>query len=148
MIHFFGDEGVAVPPIRRAIVRTWLRELAATHKRRIGTLSYLFCNDEQILVANRDYLQHDYYTDIITFDTSEGEVISGDMLISLDTVKSNAEGLGIDEAEELHRVMAHGVLHLCGYGDKTEAEANRMRSLEDAALEGLYRLLADKPLLK
>lgn len=148
MINFYAEEGVAEPRLRRDIVRAWLNSVATQHGRRVGTLSYMFCNDEQILKANRDFLQHDYYTDIITFDSSEGERIAGDLLISLDTVRSNADGLGISYEEELHRVMVHGVLHLCGYGDKSEDEALRMRQLEDEALSLLYPLLDGKPLMK
>ena len=100
----------------------------------MGDVAYVFCNDEKILEVNRQYLQHDYYTDIITFDYSAGDVISGDLFISLDTVRTNAEGLGVDYADELHRVIIHGILHLCGVNDKGPGEREIMEAEEDKAL--------------
>ncbi|KGN72202.1 rRNA maturation RNase YbeY [Porphyromonas sp. COT-239 OH1446] len=137
MIHFYTDEAVPMPRLRRRIVRFWLEEVARSYGREVGELSYQFCNDERILEVNREFLQHDYYTDIITFDDSHGSVVSGDLLISLDTVRSNAQMLGVPYAEELHRVLVHGLLHLCGLGDKTKTEAQIMRQAEDKALEVL-----------
>lgn len=148
MVQFFSDENVEAPRLHKAIVKDWLRQVAEQHQRSIGSLCYQFCDDERILEANRQFLNHDYYTDIITFDESRGNRIAGDMLISLDTVASNAQVVGVSFAEELHRVLVHGVLHLCGYGDKTEEEQQRMRLLEDEALTLLKALLGDKPLLK
>ncbi|MDY3090727.1 MAG: rRNA maturation RNase YbeY [Porphyromonas sp.] len=148
MIDFYCDEGLAEPQIYKSIVRSWLTQVAERHGRRVGSLCYQFCGDERILEVNREFLQHDYYTDIITFDESRGERIAGDMLISLDTVKTNAELIGVSYAEELHRVLVHGVLHLCGYGDKTELEEQRMRQMEDEALELLRDLLGTRSLLK
>lgn len=148
MIDFYCDEGLAEPQIYKSIVRSWLTQVAERHGRRVGSLCYQFCGDERILEVNREFLQHDYYTDIITFDESRGERIAGDMLISLDTVKTNAELIGVSYAEELHRVLVHGVLHLCGYGDKTELEEQRMRQLEDEALALLRDLLGTRSLLK
>lgn len=148
MVQFFSDESVEAPRLHKTIVKDWLRQVAERHQRSIGSLCYQFCDDERILEANRQFLNHDYYTDIITFDESRGNRIAGDMLISLDTVASNAQVVGVSFAEELHRVLVHGVLHLCGYGDKTEEEERRMRLLEDEALTLLKALLGDKPLLK
>lgn len=148
MIEFYSDEQVAAPRLHKTIVKAWLTKVAEKHNRTIGSLCYQFCDDERILEANRQFLDHDYYTDIITFDESRGNRIAGDMLISLDTVASNAESVGVSFAEELHRVLVHGVLHLCGYGDKTEEEEQRMRRLEDEALTLLMELLGDKALLK
>lgn len=148
MVQFFSDESVEAPRLHKAIVKDWLRQVAERHQRSIGSLCYQFCDDERILEANRQFLNHDYYTDIITFDESRGNRIAGDMLISLDTVASNAQVVGVSFAEELHRVLVHGVLHLCGYGDKTEEEERRMRLLEDEALTLLKTLLGDKTLLK
>lgn len=147
MIEFMS-QGVAEPKIHKAIVRAWITAVADLHGKSVGNLCYMFCDDEHILEANRQFLQHDYYTDIITFDESQGKRISGDMLISLDTVRTNAEGLGISFPEELHRVMIHGVLHLSGYGDKSEEDEKRMRQLEDEALAILKKLLGNKALLK
>lgn len=148
MISFYTQDSVQEPRLRKSALRAWLKAVAQEHGKRIGNLCYLFCDDAYILEANRQYLGHDYYTDIITFDTSEGDRISGDLLISLDTVETNAELVGVSYAEELHRVIIHGVLHLCGYGDKTPEEEQRMRQLEDDALETLKQLLVNKSLLK
>lgn len=148
MIEFFFDEGLDSVPLRKDLIRSWIKDVAHTHGKRLGNLCYQFCDDPHILEANRQFLNHDYFTDIITFDNSDGERIAGDMLISLDTVASNAEGLGITFAEELHRVVIHGILHLCGFGDKSEEEESKMRELENQALSMLKNMLGDKPLLK
>lgn len=148
MIEFYSDEDVAMPAIRKGELRRWLGAIAKQYGKRIGDLCYQFCGDERILSVNREFLDHDYYTDIITFDETSGDRLSGDMIISLDTVASNAEGMGISFAEELHRVMVHGLLHLAGLGDKTESEAEAMRQAEDRALLYLRTQLGDTPLLK
>lgn len=142
-IAYYTDEDVEAPRLRERILRNWIREVAALYNRRVGELCYQFCGDERILQTNQDFLDHDYYTDIITFDESEGDVISGDMLISLETVRSNAELLGNEYAEELHRVIIHGVLHLCGLKDKTPADEANMRAAEDQALRLLHELLGE-----
>ena len=105
----------------------------------MGDVAYIFCDDEKILEVNRQYLQHDYYTDIITFDYTEANRIGGDLFISVDTVRTNAEGLGKDYSDELHRVIIHGILHLCGINDKGPGERQVMEAAEDRALA----LLAD-----
>ena len=97
-------------------------------------MGYLFCDDEHILEVNREYLGHDYYTDIITFDYCEDDTLNGDLVISLDTVRTNAEMLGKDYDEELHRVIIHGILHLCGQNDKGPGEREQMEAAEDRAL--------------
>ena len=131
----FDVEGVKMPAIKQKEVKDWVKQVAGKFDRKVGGLAYLFCSDDKILEVNKEYLQHDYYTDIITFDYSEGNSISGDMFISLDTVKSNAEKYGVNYDEELLRVMIHGVLHLCGINDKTEEEEKTMRAEEDEALQ-------------
>lgn len=141
MIAFYTDEGLKPPALRKTILKQWLTALARSYDRRVGELCYQFCDDERILEVNRQFLEHDYYTDIITFDECQGDILNGDMLISLDTVRSNAEGLGVSFAEELHRVLAHGLLHLAGLGDKTETEANAMRLAEEQALALLRTFL-------
>ena len=143
LIAYYTDEDVEAPRLRERILRNWIREVAALYNRRVGELCYQFCGDERILQTNQDFLDHDYYTDIITFDESEGDVISGDMLISLETVWSNAELLGNEYAEEFHRVIIHGVLHLCGLKDKTPADEANMRAAEDQALRLLHELLGE-----
>ena len=125
---------VPMPDFSHRKISAWVKAVAAAHGRRIGEVAYVFCNDEKILEVNRQYLQHDYYTDIITFDYSVGEVISGDLFISLDTVRSNAAGLGVDYTDELHRVVIHGILHLCGINDKGTGEREIMEAEEDKAL--------------
>ena len=97
-----------------------------------------FCNDEKILEINRQYLDHDFYTDIISFDYSEGDIISGDIFISLDTVRTNSQKYNTDYQEELHRVIIHGVLHLCGLDDELDEDAISMREAENSALKQLY----------
>ena len=125
---------VPMPDFSHRKISAWVKAVAAAHGRRVGEVAYVFCNDEKILEVNRQYLQHDYYTDIITFDYSVGEVISGDLFISLDTVRSNAAGLGVDYTDELHRVVIHGILHLCGINDKGPGEREIMEVEEDKAL--------------
>lgn len=130
----FDTEGVDMPSIKEKDVKEWIGKVASNHNRKLGDLAYIFCSDEKILQVNNEYLQHDYYTDIITFDYSENSTISGDMFISLDTVKTNSEQFGTNYDEELLRVVIHGILHLCGFGDKTEEEEHKMRALENEAL--------------
>lgn len=131
----FEAQGVEMPEIDLRKVSTWIEEVAASHSRRVGNLNYLFVNDEEILVANRQFVDHDYYTDIITFDYSRGERISGDIMISLDTVASNAEKFEVPYFRELLRVIIHGVLHLVGINDKGPGEREIMEAAEDKALE-------------
>ena len=133
MISYYS-ENVKVPNIRRRDVSAWIKKVAALHGKKVGNIAYIFCDDEKILEVNRQYLQHDYYTDIITFDDSEGDVISGDIFISLDTVRSNAEKEGVDFTDELHRILVHGVLHLTGQADKTPETKAVMTRKEEHAL--------------
>lgn len=129
-------KGVQFPEvIEKEVVELWLPRVAAEHERQIGTLTYILTDDEGILGVNREFLQHDYYTDIITFDYSKRKMVSGDIYISLDTVASNAEQFGQNPVRELHRVLAHGLLHLCGINDKGPGEREIMEQHEDRALE-------------
>ena len=127
-------QNVEMPPINIDKVKEWIEAVARNHDKNVGTLTYKFCDDEYILATNMQFLQHDYYTDIITFDYSNRHRISGDMVISLDTVKSNAEQLGVDYDGELLRVIIHGVLHLCGINDKGPGEREIMERHENEAL--------------
>ena len=111
-----------------------MRAVAASYGKRVGDIAYVFCNDDKILEVNRQYLQHDYYTDIITFDYCEGDMLSGDLFISLDTVRTNAEQFGKTYDDELHRVIIHGILHLVGINDKGPGEREIMEAAEDKAL--------------
>ena len=123
-----------MPKIKKREVTAWIKSVAAAHGRRVGEIGYMFVDDAKILEVNREYLGHDYYTDIITFDYDEGDVISGDLVISLDTVRSNAELFGKEYDEELHRVIIHGILHLCGINDKGPGEREIMEAEENRAL--------------
>lgn len=130
----YNAEGVKMPKFKKREVTKWIRAVALSYGRKVGDVGYLFCDDEKILEVNREYLQHDYYTDIITFDYDEGDVINGDLVISLDTVRSNAEQFGKDYEEELFRVIIHGILHLCGINDKGPGEREIMEAAENKAL--------------
>ena len=130
----YNCEGVKMPNIKKREVTAWIKDVAATYGRKVGEIGYLFVNDEKILEVNREYLGHDYYTDIITFDYDEGDRINGDLVISLDTVETNARQFGKSYDEELHRVIIHGILHLCGINDKGPGEREVMEAAEDKAL--------------
>lgn len=130
----YGADGVRMPAIKKRETTAWIKAVAAAHGRRVGEIGYMFVSDERILEVNNEYLGHDYYTDIITFDYDEGDVISGDIVISLDTVRSNAELFGKEYDEELHRVIIHGILHLCGINDKGPGEREVMEAEENRAL--------------
>ena len=130
----YSTENVKMPPLRKRDTSAWIRRVAATYGKKVGEVGYLFCDDEHILQVNREYLQHDYYTDIITFDYCEGNVLNGDLVISLDTVRSNAELFHKSYDEELHRVVIHGILHLCGQNDKGPGEREQMEAAENRAL--------------
>ena len=132
----YYTENVNLPKkFKRRQATQWIKNIIRNHAKQLGAIVYLFCDDEKILEINRQYLQSDYYTDIITFDYTEGTVLTGDIYISMDTVKSNSEKYKTDFLEELHRVIIHGVLHLCGIKDKTEDEQMQMTQEEDKALE-------------
>ena len=125
---------VKMPDLPHRATTAWVRAVAAAYGKRVGEVAYVFCNDEKILEVNRQFLQHDYFTDIITFDYTEGNTISGDLFISLDTVRTNAEQFAKPYDEELHRVIIHGILHLCGINDKGPGEREIMEAAEDKAL--------------
>ena len=130
----YQSENIKMPALQRRLVTAWLKKLAESYGKQVGEIAYIFCDDEKILEVNRQFLQHDYYTDIITFDYDEGDVISGDIFISLDTVRSNSEQFHTDYEQEFYRVMAHGVLHLCGINDKGPGEGAIMEEAENNAL--------------
>lgn len=140
----FRAREVDIPQLNYPLLVRWIGEVVKAHGFEAGRLSYLFCNDETILATNREFLQHDYYTDIITFDYSTPRRVSGDMVISLDTVATNAAGLGADYHRELLRVIIHGVLHLCGINDKGPGEREIMESHEDAALRLLDNIRRER----
>lgn len=130
----YNTDGVKMPSIKKRENTAWVKAVAASYGKRVGEIAYIFVDDEKILEVNRQYLGHDYYTDIITFDYCEGDEISGDLFISLDTVRTNAEQVGATYEEELHRVIIHGILHLCGINDKGPGEREIMEAAEDKAL--------------
>ncbi len=131
MIRFFNEDTDYKLP-RKQNTRQWLKQQAQAEGETAGDLNYIFCSDEHLLQVNREFLQHDYYTDIITFDTSETDAkTDGDIFISVDRVLDNATQHGTAPDQEMRRVMAHGLLHLCGYGDKTDDEVALMRAKED-----------------
>ena len=123
-----------MPKIRKRDTSAWIKAVAATYGRKVGDVGYMFVSDEKILEVNREYLGHDYYTDVITFDYDEDDIVSGDVVISLDTVRSNAELFGKEYDDELHRVIIHGILHLCGINDKGPGESEIMEAAENKAL--------------
>ena len=130
----YQTDGTRMPDIKKRPTTAWIRAVAATYGKKVGDVNYIFCDDERILEVNREYLQHDYYTDIITFDYTEDDTISGDLFISLDTVRSNSEQVGATYEQELHRVIIHGILHLCGIDDKGPGEREIMEAAENKAL--------------
>lgn len=130
----YQTDGVKMPPITRKEITAWVKAVAGSYGKKTGEIAYIFCSDAKILEVNRNYLQHDYYTDIITFDYTEGNKISGDLFISLDTVAANARQFNSTYTEELHRVIIHGILHLCGIDDKGPGEREKMEAAENNAL--------------
>ena len=136
----YNAEGVALPSLDRSQLTQWIESVAAVYGRQVGEVNYIFVSDERILEINRQFLHHDYYTDHIGFDYSAATVLSGDLFLSLDTIRTNADAFSVPYEEELHRVIIHGILHLCGFCDKTEDEQQRMRAAEDSALAMLLRM--------
>lgn len=134
----FTTQKVEKPIFDETKICAWIEKVASSFGKRVGALTYIFCNDERILEVNREFLRHDYYTDIITFDYSNRRRISGDMFISLDTVRSNAKLFCREYEEELMRVIIHGVLHLCGVNDKGEGEREIMERHENESLALLF----------
>ena len=131
MIRFFKED-TSFELSEKQRVKVWIKSIATQEGKQMGELSYIFCSDEYLLQVNREYLDHDYYTDIITFDNAEEEgVIEGDIFVSIDRVRDNATTLQVPFETELRRVLAHGVLHLCGYKDKTPIDEQLMRAKEN-----------------
>ena len=130
----YNAEDVKLPTIKKRETTRWIKKVAATYGRKVGEIGYMFVNDEKILEVNNEYLGHDYYTDVITFDYCEGDILNGDIVISLDTVRTNAEKFGKTYEEELYRVIIHGILHLCGINDKGPGEREILEENENKAL--------------
>ena len=140
----YNVEGVKMPKIKKRETTAWIRAVAKSYGRRVGEVGYMFVNDDKILEVNREYLGHDYYTDVITFDDDEDDVVSGDVVISLDTVASNAHLFNKTYEDELYRVIIHGILHLCGINDKGPGEREQMEAAENKALALRQQLLEQK----
>jgi rRNA maturation RNase YbeY len=136
----FLSEDIEFPSINTALLKKWITKIIKDHDFNVGSISVIFCSDEYILKTNREFLDHDYYTDIITFDYCENRNISGDLLISLETVASNSKEFKTDFIDELYRVIIHGILHLLGYDDKTPELLSIIRKEEDKALAVLAGL--------
>lgn len=130
----YQNEDVKLPLLKKRKTSEWIKSVASSYSKKVGDIAFIFCSDEKILEVNNQYLQHDYYTDIITFDYSEEDLISGDIFISLDTVKSNSEQFKTNYNDELHRIIIHGILHLCGINDKGPGEREHMTQCENKAL--------------
>lgn len=131
----YNADGVKMPKIKRKDTTAWIKAVAQIYGKKVGEVGYMFVNDEKILEINNEYLGHDYYTDVITFDYDEDDVVNGDIVISLDTVRTNAELFDKAYEDELYRVIIHGILHLCGLNDKGPGEREIMEKAENKALE-------------
>lgn len=133
----FHTEDIEMPELDERKVGKWIRAVAADYGFAVGNINYIFCSDERELAVNREFLRHDYYTDVITFDYSTAQTLNGDIFISLDTVRSNAKMVGTSFDQELMRILIHGVLHLTGQGDKTPETKAEMTAKEEKALKKL-----------
>lgn len=130
MIDFIFEQ-IDVFELNNNLIINWLSDVCVSEKKVCGPISIIFCSDDYLLEVNKEYLDHDYYTDIITFDYTINNEVSGDLFISIDRVKENSTTFDVTFQKELYRVLVHGVLHLCGYGDKSVSEEKIMRSKED-----------------
>lgn len=138
----FHSEGVKAKTPSKRLLKAWIKEFVANHSKKVGELAFVFCDDEKILEVNRNFLQHDYYTDIITFDYCEGDIVSGDIYISVERVQENAVIHEVDYNTELLRVLAHGVLHLIGFQDKEVKSQKEMRKNEDLCISVFFSKFA------
>jgi rRNA maturation RNase YbeY len=142
MILFTNDDSVSFNLKNKRFIKSWIKDIIQQNKKELGDINYIFCSDEKILEINKEFLKHDYYTDIISFDYCEVNKINGDIFISIDTVKSNSIKYKTEFIEELHRVIIHGVLHFLGFKDKTKTDAEKMREAENKALIRLNKILS------
>ena len=139
MINYFNED-TKIPKFQRRLYSNWIKSIVNKYGYKLGEINYIFCSDKYILEINRQYLNHDYFTDIITFNYNNDKLISSDIYISIDTVAKNAEYYHVNFEIELNRVMIHGILHLLGFDDKSEDEKIVMRKKEDEALDFLSSL--------
>jgi rRNA maturation RNase YbeY len=140
-ISFYNDGVRAKTPSKR-LLKAWIKEFVSNHGKKVGELAFVFCSDDKILEVNQGFLQHDYYTDIITFDYCEGEIISGDIFISVERVLENATLHQVNYTTELLRVLSHGVLHLIGFQDKEEKNKVEMTRNEDLCMSLFFTKFA------
>jgi probable rRNA maturation factor len=138
----FHSEGVNTKTPSKRLLKAWIKEFVSNHGKKVGELAFVFCSDEKILEVNQNFLQHDYYTDIITFDYCEGEIVSGDIFISVERVAENATSHNIEYNTELTRVLAHGVLHLIGFQDKSPKKKKEMTENEDLCISLFFTKFA------
>jgi rRNA maturation RNase YbeY len=131
----FQNQSISFKLKEKTRLKAWIKTVTEREKHRLGDINYIFCSDDELLEINIQHLNHNTYTDIITFDYTEGNKISSDIFISIDRVAENAKKFKVSFEEELHRVMIHGILHLCGYKDKSKADAELMRKKENGALK-------------
>ena len=143
MIRFFNKD-LKFDLKDKLPLKRWMKAVVRQHGYRVGDINIILCNDPSILEINQQFLGHDYYTDIITFDYSEEETINGELYISVDTVRENAIEYGEDFLRELHRVIIHGMLHLCGLDDHCDEDIKEMRAAEDSALDILKNFIGNK----
>ena len=134
MAIVFSNDNIVFNLKNKSKIKDWIKSVVKKEKRALGNIKYSFSSDESVLKINLEYLKHNTYTDIITFNYNEGKKISGDIFISIERVKENADKFEAVFIEELHRVMIHGVLHLCGYKDKSKTDSDLMRKKENSAL--------------
>ena len=138
----FNNEGVSTKTPSKRLLKAWIKEFVSNHGKKVGELAFIFCSDEKILEVNQNFLQHDYYTDIITFDYCEGEIVSGDIFISVERVAENATYHHVEYKDELLRVLAHGVLHLIGFQDKSPKNKKEMTQNEDLCMSLFFTKFA------
>lgn len=134
MAIYFASENTNFDLKEKMKVKKWITTIIKAQSKKVGDISYVFCDDDYLIQVNREYLNHDTYTDIITFDYVEGNLVSGDIMISVERVKENAEKFNATFEQELHRVIIHGILHLLGQADKSDEDAAMMRKKEEDAL--------------
>ena len=134
MVSFF-NQSISFKLKEKTKLKNWIKSVTEKEKHKLGNINYIFCTDDELLEINIRHLNHNTLTDIITFDYTEGKTIHSDIYISIERVEENAKKFKVTFEEELHRVMIHGILHLCGYKDKTKADAELMRKKENASLK-------------
>ena len=137
MAIYFHNDDINYTLKHKLAIKRWIKAVVENEKKELGEINFIYCSDERLLDINKQYLEHDYYTDIITFDNSAWPIVAGDLYISIDRVVDNAGKFKVAAATELHRVMVHGVLHLLGYKDKTKKDTETMRTKEDFYLKML-----------